>query len=74
MNEDKNDFKNFGTWTGMKDLMQEIADAREFSPLDPANLDDWKQFSKNPAEVQKLLDASPTYQAMLQERGFRKED
>lgn len=61
---------------GMRSIPEielEAIDAREYSPLDPVQMEYWKRITPNdPAEVQALLDKSPTYQAMLRDRGRSK--
>ena len=53
-------------------IVQDLADARAYSPLDAEQMDYWKMISKRPNEVQEILDRSETYQEMLRARGLRK--
>ncbi|OPX65626.1 MAG: hypothetical protein A4E30_00297 [Methanomassiliicoccales archaeon PtaB.Bin215] len=55
----------------IEDIMYELAQAREFSPLSSEQVYAWRGLTKNdPEEVQKLLDASPAYQANLRAQGL----
>jgi len=73
MSETDPEFKTY-TVDGVRrieHIMIELEQAREFSPLDEAQLHAWQTISHQPGAVQELLDASPTYQAMLAARGVR---
>ena len=71
MDEQQKKFSNFGTWTGLDQLIREMAEARDYSPMNPEQLTAWRGLTKNdPDEVQNILDNSPIYQEMLKKRGI----
>jgi len=71
MDEQQKEFSNFGTWTGLDQLIREMAEARDYSPMNPEQLTAWRGLTQNdPDEVQSILDNSPIYQEMLKKRGI----